>query len=90
MIRTVNRQNKCARQLETLFKKKGKILTAEEYKALPISEVPMRFPTLIKFWRGYNLAVQYVVTKINTSLEAELAPKTKAKPAVKPAVKKEK
>lgn len=92
MIRTVNRQNRCAKQLEKLFREKGKILTEKEYIALPISEQPMRYPSLIKFWRGYNLAIQYVVTKLNTSLEAELGPKVKAKakPAVKPVVKKEK
>ena len=83
MIRSKRRTMVAANQLVIYFTDKGKILTQGEYETA--LDTPIRYRDLVKFFRTYDLAVQFV-KQHDTGLETRLAPKPK--PAKKPAVKK--
>ena len=70
------------------FKKKGKILSIEEYKAA--EDAPMRFMVAKRAFGSWARMEQMAVTAgwEDTPVVEEKAPKPKAKPAPKKAVKK--
>ena len=67
------------------FKKKGKILSIDEYKAA--DDAPMRFMVAKRAFGSWARMEQMIKTAGWTDTPA-LAPKPKAKPAPKKAVKK--
>ena len=67
------------------FKKKGKILSIEEYKAA--DDAPMRFMVAKRAFGSWARMEQMIKTAGWTDIPAP-APKPKAKPAPKKAVKK--
>lgn len=77
-----------ARQLSAYFRRKGKILTIEEYVAQ--GDIPIAPAYLLKNFRSYPLALEWV-RKVDPTIFVDLtpspAPVPKASPKPKPAPK---
>ena len=73
-----------ARALASYFRLKGKILTEEEYNAA--TDQPARAIVVRKMFRGYEVALK-MVTQVDRTIEADLAPKPQAAPQPKPKAK---
>ena len=86
----INKRKKvlAARQLAEYFRRIGKILTWEEYCAR--EDIVIRANTLVKYFRGYDVMLQWLPI-VDSTIEADLAPKPKAapKPKTTPKVKKD-
>jgi len=86
----INKRKKvlAARQLAEYFRGIGKILTWEEYCAR--EDLVIRANTLVKYFRGYDVMLQWLPI-VDSTIEADLAPKPKAapKPKTTPKVKKD-